>query len=325
MPEFILHSAFCIEHFPATLCESMTDAASQTIPVERRRRRVLPGFGLSLGYTIFFLSAVVLIPLKALVRKTASLTWADFWATVSDPLVVSAYKLSFGAATFAAIINGIFGLLVAWVLVRYRFPGRRLVDALIDFPFALPTAVAGLTFGNLYSDAGWLGRIGFNRLLVLPMGGMMNFLRIGGNDPSVGAVTIVLVFVGLPFIVRTIQPVLQDLDTDLEQAAASLGASPIYTFRRVVFPQLFPAWLAGMALALARAVGEYGSVIFVAHNAPGESEIAPLRIINELYNDNTARGTARATAIAVVLLVTSLGILVCINGLQWWARRSERA
>jgi sulfate transport system permease protein len=153
----------------------------------------------------------------------------------------------------------------------------------------------------------------------------MNFLGIGGHDPSVGAVTIVLVFVGLPFIVRTIQPVLQDLDTDLEQAAASLGASPMYTFRRVVFPQLFPAWLAGMALALARAVGEYGSVIFVAHNAPGESEIAPLRIINELYNDNTARGTARATAIAVVLLVTSLGILVCINGLQWWARRSERA
>jgi sulfate/thiosulfate transport system permease protein len=304
----------------------MTALASQPMLAEKRRhRRVLPGFGLSLGYTIFFLSVIVLIPLAGLLRKTASLTWLDFWTTVSDPLVVSAYKLSFGAAVFAAIINGIFGLLVAWVLVRYRFPGRRVLDAMIDFPFALPTAVAGLTFGNLYSDSGWLGRLGFNRFLILPIGWMMNRLGIAGEDRTVGAVTIVLVFVGLPFIVRTIQPVLQELDRDLEQAAASLGASPFYTFRRVVFPQLFPAWLAGTALAFARAVGEYGSVIFVARNQPGESEIAPLRIINELYNDNTARGTARATAIALVLLVTSLLILVSINGMQWWARRSERS
>jgi sulfate transport system permease protein len=299
----------------------MTALAAQPVSLEkRRRRRVLPGFGLSLGYTLFFLSVIVLIPLAALVRETASLTWSDFWSTITDPLVVSAYKLSFGAAAFAAIINGIFGLLVAWVLVRYRFPGRRIVDALIDFPFALPTAVAGLTFGNLYSDSGWLGRLGFNRVLVEPLGSLMNLLGIGGHDRTVGAVTIVLVFVGLPFIVRTVQPVLQDLDRDLEQAAASLGASPFYTFRRVVFPQLFPAWLAGMGLALARAVGEYGSVIFVARNAPGESEIAPLRIITELYNYNTAR----ATAVGVVLLVTSLLVLVAINGMQWWARRSER-
>jgi sulfate transport system permease protein len=299
----------------------MIAAVSQPIAVEKnKRRRVLPGFGLSLGYTLFWLSVIVLIPLTALVRETASLTWADFWSTVTDPLVVSAYKLSFGAATFAAIINGIFGLLVAWVLVRYSFPGRRIVDALIDFPFALPTAVAGLTFGNLYSDAGWLGRLGFDRVLVEPLGWLMNSIGIGGHDRMVGAVTIVLVFVGLPFIVRTVQPVLQDLDRDLEQAAASLGATPFYTFRRVVFPQLLPAWLAGMGLALARAVGEYGSVIFVARNAPGESEIAPLRIINELYNFNTAR----ATAVGVVLLTTSLVILIAINSMQWWARRSER-
>jgi sulfate transport system permease protein len=290
-----------------------------TIP-KRRPRHVLPGFGLSLGYTLFFLSVIVLIPLTALVRKTFTLTWSDFWNTVTDPLVVSAYKLSFGAATFAAIINGIFGLLVAWVLVRYSFPGRRIIDAMVDFPFALPTAVAGLTFGDLYSAHGWLGGIGFNKLLVLPLGFLMNSLGIGGTDRTVGAVAIVLVFVGLPFIVRTVQPVLQDLDRDLEQAAASLGASPFYTFRRVVFPQLFPAWLAGMALALARAVGEYGSVIFVARNAPGESEIAPLRIINELNEYNTPR----ATAIGVVLLATSLSILLLINGMQWWARRSER-
>jgi sulfate transport system permease protein len=299
----------------------MTAVAEQPVPIEKnRRRRVLPGFGLSLGHTLFCLSVIVLIPLAALVGKTASLTWKDFWTTVTDPLVVSAYKLSFGAATFAALINGVFGLLVAWVLVRYSFPGRRIMDALIDFPFALPTAVAGLTFGNLYSDSGWLGRIGFNQFLVLPLGSLMNLVGIGGHDRTVGAVAIVLVFVGLPFIVRTVQPVLQDLDRDLEQAAASLGASPLYTFRRVVFPQLLPAWLAGMALALARAVGEYGSVIFVARNEPGESEIAPLRIINELNNYNTAR----ATAVGVVLLVTSLGILIVINGLQWWARRSER-
>jgi len=300
----------------------MTVTVIQPIPIEKnRRRRVLPGFGLSLGYTLFFLSVIVLIPLAALVRKTASLTWADFWATVTDPLVVSAYKLSFGAATFAAIINGLFGLLVAWVLVRYTFPGRRIVDAMIDFPFALPTAVAGLTFGDLYSDHGWLGKLGFNRLLIQPIGWLMNLLGIGGHDQTVGAVTMVLVFVGLPFIVRTVQPVLQDLDHDLEQAASSLGASPFYTFRRVVFPQLFPAWLAGIALAFARGVGEYGSVIFVANGQPGTSEIAPLRIVNELAIFNTAR----ATAIGVVLLLTSLLILVAINGMQWWARRSERA
>jgi sulfate transport system permease protein len=283
---------------------------------------VLPGFGLSLGYTIFFLSAIVLIPLAALVRKTASLTWTEFWQTVTDPLVVSAYKLSFGAATFAAIINGLFGLLVAWVLVRYPFPGRRIVDAMIDFPFALPTAVAGLTFGTLYAPDGWLGRIGLDRFLVRPIGFLMNSLGIGGHDRTVGAVSLVLVFVGMPFVVRTVQPILQDMNRDLEQAAASLGASAFYTFRRVILPELIPAWLAGIALALARAIGEYGSVVFVARNQPGESQIAPQLIIDEIYG-NSAHGTAKATAIAIVLLGASFVLLLIINGLQWWARRNE--
>jgi sulfate transport system permease protein len=299
----------------------MTTAATEPARAKRTRpRRVLPGFGLSLGYTVFFVSAIVIVPLAALVQKTAALSFTDFWNTVTDPLVVSAYKISFGAAAFAAVINGVFGLLVAWVLVRYSFPGRRVIDSLIDFPFALPTAVAGLTFGDLYSDSGWLGRLGFNAFFVTPIGWTMNRLGVGGNDTSVGKIAIVLVFVGLPFIVRTVQPVLQELDRDLEQAAASLGATPLYTFRRVVFPQLLPAWLEGMALALARAIGEYGSVIFVARNEPGQSEIAPLRIINELNNYNTPR----ATAVAVVLLAASLLILFTINAMQWWARRSER-
>ena len=266
-------------------------------PSRQRSRRVLPGFGLTVGYTLFCLSIIVLIPLGGLVRETLKLSWHDFWSTVTDPLVLSAYKLSFGAAAFAAGMNAVFGLLIAWVLVRYRFPGRPIFDALIDFPFALPTAVAGLTFGNLYAPDGWLGRIGFNRFFVQPIGWLMNAVGIGGHDRSVGAVTIVLVFVGLPFVVRTVQPVLQDLNRDLEQAAASLGASPFYTFRRVILPELMPAWLAGIALALARAIGEYGSVIFVARNQPGSSQIAPQLIINELYSNNS---TPRATAIAVV-------------------------
>ena len=289
-------------------------------PPRQRSRRVLPGFGLTVGYTLFCLSIIVLIPLGGLVRETLKLSWHDFWSTVTDPLVLSAYKLSFGAAAFAAGMNAIFGLLIAWVLVRYRFPGRPVFDALIDFPFALPTAVAGLTFGNLYAPDGWLGRIGFNRFFVQPIGWSMNCLGIGGHDRSVGAVTIVLVFVGLPFVVRTVQPVLQDLNRDLEQAAASLGASPFYTFRRVILPELMPAWLAGIALALARAIGEYGSVIFVARNQPGSSQIAPQLIINELYSNNS---TPRATAIAVVLLAASLVLLLVINGLQWWTRRNE--
>ena len=264
-----------------------------------------------MGYTLFCVSVIVIIPLAGLVRETFKLSWHDFWNTVTDPLVVSAYKLSFGAAAFAAGINAVFGLLVAWVLVRYPFPGRRVFDALIDFPFALPTAVAGLTFGNLYASDGWLGRIGLNRFFVQPVGALMNLVGIGGTDRSVGAVTIVLVFVGLPFVVRTVQPLLQDLNRDLEQAAASLGASPFYTFRRVILPELFPAWLAGIALALARAIGEYGSVIFVARNQPGSSQIAPMLIISELYGND---GAARATAIAVVLLVASLILLLLING-----------
>ena len=300
----------------------MTESALIDVaPPRRRNRQVLPGFGLAMGYTLFCVSLFVVLPLTGLVRETFKLSWHDFVQTVTDPLVVSAYKLSFGAAVFAAAINAFFGLIVAWVLVRYRFPGRAIFDALIDFPFALPTAVAGLTFGDLYSPGGWLGRIGLYRFFVLPLGWVMNSIGIGGTDRTVGAVAIVLVFVGLPFVVRTVQPILQDFNRDLEQAAASLGASPIYTFRRVILPELMPAWLAGVALALARAIGEYGSVVFVARNQPGESQIAPQLIINELWSNNN---TPRATAIAIVLLGASLLLLLLINGLQWWSRRSER-
>lgn len=272
-----------------------------------RRRRVIPGFMLSLGYTLTYLGLIVLIPLAALVLKTASLSWAQFRETIADPHVLASLRLSFGAAVVAAIVNGGFGLLVAWVLVRYPFPGRRVFDALVDFPFALPTAVAGLTFSNLYSPQGWMGR-----------------LSLFGHDlafanTNVG-IAIVLVFVGLPFVVRTVQPVLQDLDRDIEEAAGALGAGRWYTFRRVIFPQLLPAWLAGLALAFARAIGEYGSVIFIASNIPGESQIAPLQIVTKLDEFRYPQ----ATAIAVVLLGTSLLMLLLINGMEWWAKRKER-
>jgi sulfate/thiosulfate transport system permease protein len=282
-------------------------STARDIAPPARRRRIIPGFGLSLGYTLTYLSLLVLIPLGALFLKTAKLSWSEFWRTITDPFVMSALKLSFGASLIAGLINGVFGLLVAWVLVRYPFPGRRFFDALIDFPFALPTAVAGLTFSNLYSSDGWIGRWNL-------FGLKLNFA-----NSNVGIV-IVLVFVGVPFIVRTVQPVLQELDRDIEEAAGSLGATRLYTFRRVILPELLPAWLAGFALAFARAIGEYGSVIFIAGNIPGKSQIAPLQIVTQLDDFRYSQ----ATAIAVVLLITSLAMLLLINGLEWWSKRKER-
>ncbi|MGA3066874.1 MAG: ABC transporter permease subunit [Tepidisphaeraceae bacterium] len=297
-------------------------------------RRVIPGFGLSMGYTLTYLSMMVLIPLAALILKSAQLRWSEFWSTISDPIVISAYKLSFGASLLAAAINGVFGLIAAWVLVRYQFLGRRCLDAIVDFPFALPTAVAGLTFSNLYSPRGWMGSFG-NRLADgcnFLLGrfhfafqfnparfASLNFQLANTN----AGIVVVLVFVGLPFVIRLVQPVLQELDVELEQAAASLGAGPFTTFRRVIFPEIFPAWLAGLALAFARSVGEYGSVIFIAGNIPGKSQIAPQKIIDFLYGFENG-GSAKATAIGVVLLAASLTVLVLINAIQWWSRRYER-
>lgn len=296
-------------------------------------RRVIPGFGLSMGYTLTYLSMMVLIPLSALIWKTANLHWSQFWETVTDPIVMSAYKLSFGASILAAAINGVFGLIVAWVLVRYRFPGRRLLDAIIDFPFALPTAVAGLTFSNLYAPQGWMGSLGvhaaqacnffFAKLHVAHRVDPDRFSALNLQFANTNAgIVIVLVFVGLPFVIRLVQPVLQELDIELEQAASSLGAGSFTTFRRVIFPEIFPAWLGGLALAFARSVGEYGSVIFIAGNIPGKSQIAPQKIIDFLYGFENG-GEAKATAIGVVLLGASLLVLVLINTLQWWMRRLE--
>jgi len=276
---------------------------------------------------------MVLIPLSALIWKTANLHWSQFWETVTDPIVMSAYKLSFGASFLAAAINGVFGLIVAWVLVRYRFPGRRLLDAIIDFPFALPTAVAGLTFSNLYAPQGWMGSLGvhaaqacnffFAKLHLAHRVDPDRFSSLNLQFANTNAgIVIVLVFVGLPFVIRLVQPVLQELDIELEQAASSLGAGSFTTFRRVIFPEIFPAWLGGLALAFARSVGEYGSVIFIAGNIPGKSQIAPQKIIDFLYGFENG-GEAKATAIGVVLLGASLLVLVLINTLQWWMRRLE--
>jgi sulfate/thiosulfate transport system permease protein len=297
-------------------------------------RRVIPGFGLSMGYTLAYLSLMVLFPLSALIWKTANLHWAEFWSTITDPIVMSAYKLSFGASLLAAGINGVFGLIAAWVLVRYQFPGRRFLDAIVDFPFALPTAVAGLTFSNLYAPRGWMGSLGdhlagagnilLGRLHVPFQLNPIRFSSLNFELANTNAgIVIVLVFVGLPFVIRLVQPVLQEMDIELEQAATSLGAGPFTTFRRVIFPEIFPAWLAGLALAFARSVGEYGSVIFIAGNIPGKSQIAPQKIIDFLYGFENG-GSAKATAIGVVLLGASLAVLLLINALQWWSRRHER-
>jgi len=273
--------------------------------VTLRRRSVLPGFELALGFTLLYLGLIVLVPLSATLLKTLTLSWEAFWDAVSAPRVVASYRLSFGAAALAAAINAVFGLVVAWVLVRYRFPGRRLVDALVDLPFALPTAVAGIALTAIYSQNGWIGR------LLEPLGLKVAFTPAG--------VLIALVFVGLPFVVRTVQPVLEDLEPELEEAAATLGAGRWQTWRRVLLPAIAPALITGFALAFARALGEYGSVIFIAGNMPMVSEITPLLIITKLEQYDYAG----ATALAVVMLAASFLLLLLINYLQWRSRKQD--
>ena len=269
----------------------------------RTRLSVLPGFGLALGFTVLYLSLIVLIPLSAAFIKTASMSWEAFWGTVTAPRVLASFRLSFGAALIAALINAFFGLIVAWVLVRYRFAGKKLIDALVDLPFALPTAVAGIALTAVYSSKGWIGQY------LEPNGIKVAFTPLG--------VVVALTFIGLPFVVRTVQPVLVDFERELEEAASSLGATRRQTFVRVILPAILPALITGFALAFARGVGEYGSVIFIAGNMPMKSEIAPLLIITKLEQyDYTG-----ATAIAVVMLVASFLLLFAINLLQWWARR----
>jgi sulfate transport system permease protein len=265
--------------------------------------RVIPGFGLSLGFTLFYLALIVLIPLSAVFLKTFTLTWDAFYAAVTSDRVVASYRLSFGASLIAAFLNVIFGGIVAWVLVRYRFPGKRLIDALVDLPFALPTAVAGITLTALYSNNGWIGQY------LAKFGLKVAFTPLG--------VVVALTFIGLPFVVRTVQPVLEEAERELEEAAASLGASPLQTFVRVILPSIVPALLTGFALAFARATGEYGSVIFIAGNIPMVSEITPLFIITKLEQYDYAG----ATAIAVVMLIASFLMLLTINLLQAWARK----
>ncbi len=271
-------------------------------------RRVLPGFGLSMGVTLGYMSLIVLIPLSAVFFKASSLGPEGFWAAATAPRVVASYKLSFGASLLAAAINVVFGLMLAWTLVRYSFPGRRIVDALVDLPFALPTAVAGIALTALYAKNGWLGQY------LTQIGIDVAFTPLG--------VLVALIFEGVPFVVRTVQPVLEDLDLEFEEAAASLGATRVQTIRRVVLPMLAPALLTGFALAFARAVGEYGSVIFIAGNIPMVSEITPLIIITKLEQYDYAG----ATTVAAVMLIISFVLLLVINGLQaWTARSSERA
>ncbi|MGH8574052.1 MAG: sulfate ABC transporter permease subunit CysT [Gammaproteobacteria bacterium] len=273
--------------------------------IPARRYNVLPGFHIAMGCTLLYLCLIVLIPLSATFVKTAGLSWMQFWDTVTAPRVLASYRLSFGAALIAAAINAVFGLLVAWVLVRYRFPGQRLVDALVDLPFALPTAVAGIALAAVYAPGGWIGR------WLEPFGVQIAFTPLG--------VLVALTFIGLPFVVRTVQPVLEDLDHEVEEAAASLGASRAQTFARVILPALSPALFTGFALAFARAVGEYGSVIFIAGNIPMVSEITPLLIITKLEQyDYTG-----ATALAVSMLCVSFVLLLVINGLQGWSRRRQ--
>ena len=267
------------------------------------RRPVLPGFRLTMGFTLLYLGLIVIVPLLTLPARSATMSWDAFWQTVSDPRVVASYRLSIGASLAAASVNAVFGLIVAWVLVRYQFPGRRIVDSLVDLPFALPTAVAGITLTAIYAPTGWIG----SRLE--PYGLQVAFTRIG--------VVVALIFIGLPFVVRTLQPVIEDLDLELEEAATSLGATRRAVITRVILPYLYPAWLTGFALSFARAVGEYGSVVFISGNLPMSTEIAPLLIMTKLEQFDYAG----ATAIALVMLLFSFTLLLAINMLQGWTTR----
>jgi sulfate/thiosulfate transport system permease protein len=264
---------------------------------------VVPGFGLSFGFTLLYLSLIVLIPLSAAFLRTAQMSWPDFWEAVASPRVVASYKLSFGASFLAALVNLVFGLITAWVLVRYQFWGKRIIDAMVDLPFALPTAVAGIALTAVYSANGWIGQH------LEPMGIKVAFTPVG--------VWVALTFIGLPFVVRTVQPVLEDMESDVEEAAGSLGANRWQTFWRVLLPPLWPALLTGFALAFARAVGEYGSVVFISGNMPMRTEITPLLIVTKLEQYDYAG----ATAIAVVMLVVSFFSLLIINLIQWWSRK----
>jgi sulfate/thiosulfate transport system permease protein len=268
-------------------------------------RRVLPGYSLSLGYTTFYLSVLVLLPIAAVFFKAGSLTFDEFWRAVWTDRSRAAYALTFGASFVAAVVNLALGLLIAWVLVRYPFPGRRFIDSLVDLPLALPTAVGGLVYASLYVENGWLGRF------LVPLGIQGAYSRLG--------IVLVLIFVGLPFVVRAVQPVLEDLDAETEESASSLGATRWQSFFHVVLPTLFPALITGFALAFARSVGEYGSVVFISGNKPFKTEIAPLLIVARIEENSYGQ----ATAIAVVLLVVSLGLLVAINLLERWSRRHE--
>ncbi|PWA12287.1 sulfate ABC transporter permease subunit CysT [Pueribacillus theae] len=265
-----------------------------------KRLSVFPGFGLSLGFTMLYISLLVLLPLSMIFFYTSMMSWSEFWETIVEPRVVESYKLSFGASFIAACINAIFGVIIAWVLVRYQFPGKKLIDGLVDLPFALPTAVAGIALTTLYAENGWLGQFFSFKIAFTPIG-----------------ITIALIFIGLPFVVRMVQPVLQNFETELEEASAILGANRLQTFLKVIFPELLPAIITGFALAFARALGEYGSVIFIAGNMPMKTEITPLIIMTKLEQyDYTG-----ATSIAVVMLIMSFIILLFINGMQWWSNK----
>ena len=286
---------------PAALAPALRGSAKRSF------RRVLPGFNLTLGYTVLYLSLIVLIPISALFFKTFTLTWEQFVVAVTSPRVLASYRLTFGASLIAALVNLVFGLLVAWVLVRYRFPGKKIVDALVDLPFALPTAVAGIALTALLAGNGWVGQY------LEPLGIKLAFTPAG--------VVIALIFIGLPFVVRTVQPVLEDAEKELEEAATSLGATRLQIFTKVILPHITPALLTGFAMAFARAIGEYGSVIFIAGNMPMISEITPLIIIGKLEQYDYAG----ATAVAVVMLVISFILLLVINALQAWQRRNTGA
>jgi sulfate transport system permease protein len=272
----------------------------------RPGKKVLPGFHLTLGFTLFYLSLIVLIPLSALLLKSAGLGWENFWATISSPRVLASYRITFGASLLAASLNAIFGLIIAWCLVRYPFPGKRIIDAMVDLPFALPTAVSGIALTAIYAPNGWIGQ------WLEPLGIKAAYSYLG--------IVIALTFIGLPFVVRTVQPALEDLDRENEEAAASLGATRWQTFRLVIFPAVLPALLTGFAMAFARALGEYGSVVFISGNMPMKTEITSLLIITKLEQHDLGG----ATAIAVVMLVASFGLLLAINALQWWSSHRYR-
>ena len=274
--------------------------------VKNKQRTILPGFGLSMGYTVFYLSAIVIVPLSMVFFNTVPMGWEPFMQAVTAPRVLAAYRLSFSTAFFASLFDAVAGLLTAWVIVRYRFPGKAILDALVDLPFALPTAVAGICFATLYSPAGWLGEISAKWNLQII------------NTPT--GIVLALIFIGFPFVVRTLQPVLEELEVEIEESAHSLGATRWQTFRRIILPHLFPALLTGVTLAFARSIGEYGSVIFIAGNLPMKTEIAPLMIMSKLDQFDYAG----ASAVALVLLLISFSMLLALNAIQEWQQKAYR-